>query len=439
MGEQTQTLYTLLLKVGAAAAVASILVRFHAFQRMMLREDRTLHERWNFALVFGGVFGAGVVARVATGTYLAADLSVAGSLLAGVLGGYFAGLISGILIGLPAFALNQEYLALPLCAGIGVMGGLVRDVAPDTEEIWRFSPFFDLIGLYRFWRKGTDRRRMAFQMLFLLAILVAESLRMILSYVFLPANVLFTPFPDELRGHWSLLAGSFTSTVFCAAVPIKIWNNLRTEKKLEAQQRLATEARLQALTYQINPHFLFNTLNSVSSLIRLNPEEARTVVYKLSSILRKLLRKTEHLTTLGEELSFIDDYLSIEKVRFRDKLRIEIDVEPGARECLVPSMFLQPLVENSIKHGISPKLDGGTIRIRARHGSGRLQLVIEDDGVGIAEERLGDVFQQGIGVSNINERLKVLYGEQYRMDVDSKPGAGTRFEIEMPAAELVRA
>lgn len=428
-----QTLYTLLLKIGAAAAVASILARFHAFQRMMLREERTLPERLNFALVFGGVFGAGVVARVVTGSYAAADLSVAGSLLAGVLGGYFAGLVSGILIGLPAFALNQEFLALPLFAGIGVMGGLVRDIAPDAEEIWRFSPFFDLLGLYRFWRKGTDRRRAAFQILFLISIVFAESLRLALGAIFLPANVLFSPFPAEYRGQWTLIALSIATTVLCAAVPIKIWNTLRTEKKLEAQQRLLTEARLQALTYQINPHFLFNTLNSVSSLIRVNPEEARGVVYKLSSILRRLLRKTENLTTLHEELAFIDDYLGIEKVRFREKLRIEIDVDSQARACLVPSMFLQPLVENSIKHGISPKVDGGSIRIRARHADGRLHLFIEDDGVGIAEDQLSNVFQQGIGVSNINERLKVLYGDQYRMYVDSKPGEGTRFEIDMPA------
>jgi two-component system LytT family sensor kinase len=225
---------------------------------------------------------------------------------------------------------------------------------------------------------------------------------------------------------------TFALSVLCVAVPLKIWNSFRTERKLEAQQRLATEARLRALTYQINPHFLFNTLNSVSALIRSNPPEARLVVSKLSNILRRLLRKTAHLTSLREELAFIDDYLAIEMVRFREKLRFEKEIAPETLDFQVPWMLLQPLVENSIKHGLGPKLEGGTIRIRSRMADQRLQLTIEDDGVGIPESSLQDLLGQGIGVSNVNERLKVIFGESYRMDVDSKPGEGTRFEIEIP-------
>src|SRR4029079_14123022 len=141
--------------------------------------------------------------------------------------------------------------------------------------------------------------------------------------------------------------------------PIKIWDSNLNEKRLEEQQRRLNEARLAALSSQIQPHFLFDTLNSVASLIRTNPEQARQVVYKLSKILRRLLRQQDNLVSLGEELSFIDDYLAIEMVRFGEKLRFVKDIEPETLDLLVPSMLLQPLVENSIKHGLASKVDGG--------------------------------------------------------------------------------
>ena len=125
---------------------------------------------------------------------------------------------------------------------------------------------------------------------------------------------------------------------------------------------------------------------------------------------------------MRDELSFIDDYLAIEMVRFGDKLRFEKDISPETLDLLVPSMLLQPLVENSIRHGLSGKLDGGMIRIRSQAENGRIRLAVEDDGVGIPEARLATLLEQGIGVSNVNERLKVLFGNDYRMYVDSKPG-----------------
>lgn len=189
---------------------------------------------------------------------------------------------------------------------------------------------------------------------------------------------------------------------------------------------------MDALSRQINPHFLFNTLNSVSSLIRTNPQQARAVVYKLSNILRRLLRKHENFASLGEELDFINDYLSIEMIRFGDKLRFEKEVEPETLDLLVPSMLLQPLIENSVKHGLSSKVDGGMVRFRSSLKEGRLHLLVEDDGVGIPEVKLATLREQGVGVTNVNERLQVLFGSDYKIWIDSKPGQGTRIEIEIP-------
>jgi two-component system LytT family sensor kinase len=128
--------------------------------------------------------------------------------------------------------------------------------------------------------------------------------------------------------------------------------------------------------------------------------------------------------------------MTIEMVRFGEKLRFIKEIEPDALDRLVPSMLLQPIIENSIRHGLSSKVDGGMIRVRAWLADGKLQLVVEDDGIGIPENRLATLFEQGIGVSNVNERLKVLFGQDYRMWIDSKPGEGTRTGIEIPEVQV---
>jgi two-component system LytT family sensor kinase len=419
----------LLIKLAVAAALASILVRSDVLKRALLRDERTLVQRVKLAFGFAAFFGAGVATRVATGVYMAVDLGLEGSLLAGILGGYVSGLISGVLISLPAMLFGGEYLSMALFAGVGVLGGLIRDLAAGPEEIWRFSPFFDRT-LIRMLRPGASDERRFFQLTFLSAILLAECLRWIGLSLFGRGNVFALYAPWESRP--GMLFAVFVSTLFTVTLPLKIWNNTRTEEKLESQQRLLNEARLAALTRQINPHFLFNTLNSIASLIRTDPEQARTMIYRLSNILRRLLKMQENLNSLREEMQFIDDYMGIELVRFGSKLRFVKEIDPGTVDRMVPSMVLQPLVENSIKHGLSSKVDGGMIRIRSRTEAGRLYLLVEDDGVGIPEAKLATLFEQGIGISNVNERLKVLFGNGYRMSIDSRPGHGTQTEIEIP-------
>src|SRR6266478_4901853 len=169
-------LVTLLVKLGVVASLASILTRSSGMKRTLLRELRTLNQRLRFALWFSLIFGAGVAARVTTGSYLAGDLGLEGSLLAGILGGYVTGLLSGVLISVPAM-LNGEYLTMPLLAAVGVMGGLLRDCASDTEDIWSFLPFLDL-------KFSRNPRRTLFHAFFLAAILFAEFLRQQLGHVY---------------------------------------------------------------------------------------------------------------------------------------------------------------------------------------------------------------------------------------------------------------
>jgi two-component system LytT family sensor kinase len=187
------------------------------------------------------------------------------------------------------------------------------------------------------------------------------------------------------------------------------------------------------LTSQINPHFLFNTLNTVSSLIRFDPDMARGVVLKLSNILRRLLRKHETFVPLRDELDFIDDYLDIEVIRFgHDKLQIFKDIDEETLDAFVPSMLLQPIIENAIKHGLAPRIAGGQIHLRTHRRDGRLIIEIEDNGVGMSSERLSEVYGGGIGISNVHERLRLLYGGQFGMDIRSREGEGTQIRIELP-------
>src|SRR3954447_24596938 len=168
-----QQLVISLVKLAVAASVASILIRISALRRALMREERTLAQRFHLALGFAATFGAGVATRIVTRSYQAVDLGLEGSLLSGMLGGYFTGLVSGVLISIPA-VFHHEYLSMPLFAGVGVLGGLLRDLAPEPEEVWRFSPLLDSV-----FRRDQPSRTRLFHLAFIGTILLAEALRFI--------------------------------------------------------------------------------------------------------------------------------------------------------------------------------------------------------------------------------------------------------------------
>ncbi len=442
---EQQQFAALLVKVAVSASIASILMRFARIQKILLRDERTVAERLQLAFVFAIIFGASAGIRILSHhQYPAIDLALEGAQIAGMLGGYVTGLITGLCVSIPDM-FDGKFMSMPLFAAAGILGALMHDLAPEKEDVWSFSPFVDL-NLYRLLRqvlrlnRNAIQRRVvalaAFNVVCNAIVILTELLRWAVFNTF---KVHGTFFLFERMTHvsaWLWIACAVT-TLFSVSLPIRIWSSFRNEKQLEAQRILLTEAQLAALTNQINPHFLFNTLNSVSTLIRLDPDRARSMIYKLSHILRRLLRKTENLSPLREEISFIDDYLAIEMMRFGDKLRFQKEIDSRTLNRLVPSMILQPLIENSIKHGLSNKLEGGTIRLCTWLEDTRLHISIEDDGLGIEEEKLASLFagEGGIGVTNVNERLRVLFGRHYRMAVDSKLGEGTKTLIEIPELE----
>src|SRR5579872_4091879 len=341
--DQKLILVTLLVKLGVAAAVSAALVRAREFHtRLFHEEGRTLGDTTLLVIATCVPYGLGVEVRHLVRNFQAADLSFESSILLGVIGGPYAGVLGGVLMSLPAMY-HGELLTLPFNVFVGLVAGGLGMVA-RREDIWSFSPFIDLT-IFRWVRRNIPRPQMDWQITFFVVIVVLQVARIELGRLF-PGQLFYLFGPDI----WINVLIVLTSVV-CVAICLKIWNNTRIELKLEEQTRLLLQARLDALQSQINPHFLFNTLNSVSSLIRIDPESARELIVKLSNILRSLLRKHDAFSQLREEMAFIDDYLDIEAMRFgREKLRIEKDLDADTLDHIVPSMLLQPIVENAIKH-----------------------------------------------------------------------------------------
>ena len=295
------------------------------------------------------------------------------------------------------------------------------------DEIWRFS-FFDL-SIYRFFKESKNYRRASFHLLFFAGVLVAEGVRRGMAR-FLEKDVfLLAPPTSDLPQILVDLPGRHLHRLRPA-------ENLEQHPQREEARGAGAAAGRSASGRAHQPDqsalpVQYPELRLVADPHGSEPG-ARHGGANSPRSCAACCANTRISARLRDELSFIEDYLSIEVVRFGDKLRFEKDVAEDTLDMLVPSMLLQPLVENSIKHGLSSKVEGGTIRIRAHRTESKLHLLVEDDGVGIPESKLATLLDRGIGVSNVNERLKVLFGNEYRMWIDSQPGSGTRIQIEAP-------
>ena len=426
-------LINLLVKLGIAAAVSSSLVRSKEFKRLLFREERTFRQKVFLVLWFGIPIMLGVGIRISQKSFQASDMSFETALLLGVIGGRWAGVLGGVLMGLPAL-LQGEWAAMPFDVLSGFLAGQLRTMAADKEDIWSFSPFIDQ-SIFRLIKRNLPRPRLFdWQFVFFWTVIGLRFVQTELAQYFR-----YSIFSIESPDNYWIYSAIYAASVTAIGIELKIFNSVRIQIKLEEQERLLLHARMEALQNQINPHFLFNTLNSISSLVRFDPDMARDVIFKLATILRRLLNTSDAFAPLRDEFEFIDNYLDIEVVRFgRDKLRVVKDLDPASLDVVVPSMLLQPLVENSIKHGLGPKVEGGSIYLRSRIVDSRLIIEVEDDGVGMGGAQLDESSSwsgMGIGMANISERLQVLYGDTARMTIDSHEGKGTLIRIRLPLIE----
>ncbi len=434
MLEPKLILVALLVKLGVAAASSSAIGRSRSFQRLLFAEQRRTMQQLRLILFICIPLALGVWMRVIVPNFYGADVAFETVIILGVLLGPVSAMFGAVLLSIPA-VLHHEYVSLPFYLIVGLIAGLFGRLV-EMEEVWSFSPFVDL-SIYRWIRRNVRQPRFDRQILLLLLIITLEIGREWLSHM--APHRLFALHTNS----WVLRGCIWACAAMVVGIPLKIWNAIRIELKFEEQKRLVLEARLDALQRQMNPHFMFNTLNSIATLIRVRPEQARELIVKLASILRALLKDHDSYVPFREELNFTDDYLGIEVVRFgADKLRVVKEIDPVTLELPVPSMLLQPLVENSIKHGLEPRISGGTITLRSRLADGKLIIEVEDDGVGIAPDRAlqtGVLTQEGngIGMRNVRERLEVLYGGAAGFEITSRPGRGTLVTVQMPSAVLV--
>ncbi|MFL0246470.1 LytS/YhcK type 5TM receptor domain-containing protein [Candidatus Clostridium stratigraminis] len=205
--------------------------------------------------------------------------------------------------------------------------------------------------------------------------------------------------------------------------------------EIEHQESLAKEAEIKALQAQINPHFLFNTISTISSLIRTDPDLARNLLLKFSNFFRYNIQKTDKFISLKEELNQISDYIEIEKARYGDKLKINTDIDESCLNYLVPPITLQPLIENAIKHGIKPKAGGGTLFIEIKKIDDYCQIKVSDDGIGVTPLELQKITEgntTGIGLKNVIQRIVSIFGEEYAPLIESEEGRGTTITIKVP-------
>src|ERR1700751_1967361 len=427
-------LLNLLFRLGVAAAVSSTVVRSKEFKSLLFREERTFRQKFYLVLWFGLPIMVGVWTRISQKSFAAGDVSFETTLLLGVIGGRLAGSLGGVLMGIPAL-LHGEWAAMPFDVLCGFLAGQLRTMAADKDDIWSFSPFIDQ-SIFRIIRRNLPRPRLFdWQIMFFWTVVGLRFTQTELSQYF-PHSIFSLESPDN---YW-VYSAIYAASIATIGIELKIFNSVRIQIKLEEKERLLLHARMEALQNQIHPHFLFNTLNSISSLVRFDPDMAQEVIFKLATILRRLLNSGEAFAPLREEFEFIDNYLDIEVIRFgREKLKVVKELDPASLDVVVPSMLLQPLVENSIKHGLSPKIEGGSIYLRSRVTNSRLIIEVEDDGVGMGGggqlEESSNWSGMGIGMANVSERLQVLYGDTARMTIDSHEGKGTLIRIRLPLIE----
>jgi two-component system sensor histidine kinase LytS len=210
--------------------------------------------------------------------------------------------------------------------------------------------------------------------------------------------------------------------------------------------QLLAHAEIRRLQAQINPHFLFNSLNTIASFCRTAPGQARELLLDLARYMRRNLDSSRGLVRLSEEMEQVRSYLAIEKARFGERIKSEIDLEEGCDAWLVPPLLIQPLVENSVRHGLQGRQEGGCVRIEARRENGHLRVLVEDDGLGMPPEVVSEILSprdlesmtEGVGARNSNQRLIQLFGQEYGLRIDSAPGCGSRVSFLVPLASPLR-
>src|SRR2546421_8179208 len=309
--------------------------------------------------------------------------------------------------------------------------------------VWAVGTIIVLAFANRFPLEGRARWRNALlPLLFATLFAIAVSGAFQITYHFLFVNSPEHPYQAWMTVQWIIYNSTENYGIYGLILLLgqvfRYYRRFR-EGQLRASQleTQLTQAQLQALKMQLHPHFLFNTLHSISALIRRDPDAADKMIARLGDFLRLTLENSgAQEVSLQKELEFLKCYLEIERVRFRDRLTTRLDIEPRALDAAVPNLILQPIVDNAIRHGVAPRSAPGHVEISAKRGEPALRIQVRDNGPGLSAITAPDEgFGEGLGLTNTRARLARLYGAAHRFELEDAPGGGLLVTLEIPAAD----
>jgi LytS/YehU family sensor histidine kinase len=409
MMERFTILWNLTEKMCVIAALAFVLSRVGWFRKVLVQDMKR-----------GRKIGLMVIMGIISAFGFRLGIEIDGHFIGTQhIGAVVAGLIGGPLIGLGAGAISSFFgffllgginilLLVPLVDGLvgGAAKAFIRGKGSMIGGLAGFGAGLLVFILYR--------------------VLIWMLLSLSPSFINVSSSITI------LRDNYLFLFKALINALGIATFMSILKSVIEEEDKIAAiykERELASRAQLQALQAQINPHFLFNSLNAISSLIRTDAEKARSLLALLADFFRHTLKKEGSMVTLKEEMEFLDAYLAIEQTRLGDRLKVLKEIDSKTLSVRVPAFILQPLVENAIQHGISPIPQGGVVRISSQLSDSWVYFQIEDDGVGMGE---GNVAGRGVGLSNVAERLQRIFGPVSRLDIHPLPEKGTKVSFRIP-------
>ena len=247
---------------------------------------------------------------------------------------------------------------------------------------------------------------------------------------------------SSIVGSVVVLTEEASAGLLRATTEVARWVSSQLElAELDKSRTALMEAELRALRAQISPHFVYNSLGAIASFVRTDPERARELLLEFADFTRYSFRRHGDYTTLAEELRSVERYLVLEKARFGDRMRVMVRVAPEVLSVTLPFLSIQPLVENAVRHGLEGKAGTGTITVIAEDAGNECIISIEDDGVGEDPDRVrralaGDTDSDSIGLGNVDERMRTVYGNEYGIVIETAPGAGTKVTVRVPKFAL---